>query len=172
MSRDFDDSEFPVAYPITFRCYGTWVHGDHRASTDRRHNVYGSPRISPNRHLQHSDEKQLKHQPQHLDAPKRQIVENAVREVCDNRRYILRAFNVRTTHVHTVVTALSKPERVLIAFQAYSTRALRKHKLTPPDVKPWSRHGSTIYLWRQSDVEKAIEYVLFGQGDELFRLDD
>ena len=26
--RDFDDNEFPLAYLITFRCYGTWLHGD------------------------------------------------------------------------------------------------------------------------------------------------
>ena len=39
-------------------------------------------------------------------------------------------------------------------------------------VKPWARHGSTIYLWKERDVAKAIEYVLLGQGDDLFRLDD
>jgi REP element-mobilizing transposase RayT len=170
--RDFDDNEFPLAYLITFRCYGTRVHGDERYSVDRRHNVYGAPKISPNRILQNSDANQLKHPPQRLDAPKRQVVEEAVREVCNYRRYILRAINVRTNHVHTVVTAMRKPEPVLIAFQAYSTRALRKQKLTPPDLKPWARHGSTIYLWKERDVEKAIEYVLWSQGDELFRLGD
>jgi len=39
-------------------------------------------------------------------------------------------------------------------------------------VKLWARHGSTIYLWKERDVAKAIEYVMLGQGDELFRLDD
>ena len=34
--RDFDENEFPLAYLITFRCYGTWVHGDERGSMDRR----------------------------------------------------------------------------------------------------------------------------------------
>jgi len=172
MARDFDDNEFPLAYLISFRCYGTWVHGDNRGSVDRKQNVYGTSKIPPNRRLQKSDTKQLKHSPQRLDARKRTVVENAVREVCDHRQYILRAINVRTNHVHTVVTAAMKPEPILIAFQAYSTRALRKHGLTPPGVKPWSRHGSTPYLWKQRDVEKATEYVLLSQGDELFRLDD
>jgi hypothetical protein len=44
MSRDFDDNEFPLAYLITFRCYGTWVHGDDRGSMDRKHNIYRTPR--------------------------------------------------------------------------------------------------------------------------------
>ena len=172
MARDFDDNEFPLAYLISFRGYGTWLHGDKRGSMDRRHNAYGTPKISPNANLQRSDWNQLKHPPSRLDARKRTVVEKAVREVCDHRGYILRAINIRTNHVHTVVTAARKPELVLIAFQAYATRALRKKGLVSQGVKPWARHGSTIYLWKERDVEKAIDYVLFGQGDELFRLDD
>jgi len=39
-------------------------------------------------------------------------------------------------------------------------------------LKPWIRHGSTIYLWKERDVATAIAYVLLGQGDDLFQLDD
>ena len=46
--RDFDDKEFPLAYLISFRTYGTWLHGDKRGSMDRKHNVYGTSKISPN----------------------------------------------------------------------------------------------------------------------------
>jgi REP element-mobilizing transposase RayT len=148
------------------------MHGDKRTSVNRKQNVYGTPKIAPNPNLQRSDANQLKHPPQNLDARKRSVVEKAIREVCEHRQYILQALNVRTNHVHTVVTAARKPEPILIAFQAYATRALRREGLVPRGVKPWSRHGSTPYLWKQRDVEKAMEYVLLGQGDELFRLDD
>ena len=106
------------------------MHGDNRGSVDRKQNVYGTAKIAPNSRLQNSDAKQLKHPPQSLNAQKRKVVENAVREVCDHRQYILRAINIRSNHVHTVVTAAMKPEPILIAFQAYATRALRKHGLT------------------------------------------
>ena len=174
MARDFDDNDFPLAYLITFRCYGTWVHGDERGSTNRKQNVYGTPKIPPNPRLKKSDTNQLKHQhqPLNLGASERKIVEQAVREVCDYRDYILRAINVRTNHVHAVVTAARAPEPVLDAFKSYSTRALRNAKLLSPRIKPWVRHGSTIYLWKERDVAKAIEYVLLGQGDELFSFDD
>ena len=172
MARDFDDNEFPLAYLITFRCYGTWVHGDTRGSMDRQHNVYGTSRIAANPKLLRSDTKQLKYQPSWLDPERRRVVEKAVREVCHYRQYILRAINVRTNHVHTVVTAMSKPEPILIAFKAYSTRALRREGCNSSEVKPWARHGSTIYLWKERDVAKAVEYVLLGQGDDLFRLDE
>lgn len=58
------------------------------------------------------------------------------------------------------------------AFKAYATRALRKGKLIPGKVKPWARHGSTVYLWKERDVARAIEYAMLSQGNDLFRLDD
>ncbi len=168
MARDFDDNEFPLAYLISYRGYGTWLHGDERGSMDRKHNVFGTAKIAPNKRLEKADKTQLKHPPFKLDARRRQVVEKAVSEVCEHRKYILRALNTRTNHV----TAAKKPEPRLNAFQAYSTRKLRKEGLVAPGMKPWSRHGSTVYLWKERDVEKGIEYVLYGQGDELFRLDD
>lgn len=172
MARDFDDNQFSLAYLITFRCYGTWLHGDERGSRDRTHNQYGSAIVAPNSNLVRFELSQLKHRPNLLDARQRHVVETALREVCEHRKYLLRAINVRTNHVHIVVTAMKKPEPVLNAFLGYSTRALRRTRLIACDTKPWARHRSTIYLWKERDVAKAIEYVLLGQGDDLFQLDD
>jgi hypothetical protein len=59
--RDFDDNEFPLplAYLITFRCYGTWLHGDARGSVDPTHNVYGALKIAANQALENANRKQL-----------------------------------------------------------------------------------------------------------------
>jgi len=170
--RDFDDNEFPLGYLITFRCYGTWLHGDARGSTDRKHNAYGTPKLAANAHLLSSDSRQIKHSAIVLNAKQRGVVESAVKRVCEHRKFLLRAINVRTNHAHSVVSAMQKPEPILDTFKSYSTRALRRAGLLSPAVKPWARHGSTIYLWKERDVAKAIEYVVLGQGDELFKLDD
>src|SRR5882672_3802542 len=61
--RDFDDNEFPLAYLITLRTYGIWLHGDERGSMDRKNNIYGTSTIAQNPRLQSSDAKQLKHPP-------------------------------------------------------------------------------------------------------------
>jgi REP element-mobilizing transposase RayT len=116
--------------------------------------------------------KQLRHLPIKLDSRQRPLVEQAVREVCEKRKYWLRAINVRTNHVHTVVSAAIKPEPILQAFQAYATRKLRQAGLLAADVKPWSRHGSTPYLWKERHVERAIDYVVHGQGDDLPTFED
>jgi len=67
---------------------------------------------------------------------------------------------------------MRKPEPVLEAFKSYSTRALRRAGLIAAELKPWIRHGSTIYLWKERDVAKAIKYVMLSRGDDLFRIDD
>ena len=139
---------------------------------NRRRNVFGTAKIAPNSHLEHSDDSQLKHAPFELDGVLRQIVEKAVREVCDCRKYLLRAINVRTNHVHSVISAMCKPELVLTALKAYATRAMREAGMLSTNVKPWSRHGSTIYLWKERDIAEAVAYVLLGQGDDLFRTSD
>ena len=66
---------------------------------------------------------------------------------------------------------LREPEPILDSFKSYATRALRRTGLLNANVKPWARHGSTIYLWKERDVEKAVEYVLLGQDGELPPLD-
>ena len=172
MVRDFDDNEFPLAYFMSFRTYGTWLHGDERGSVNRKQNKYGTPRIAPNSRLERSERNVLKHPPVRLDAHQRPVVENAIREVCEHRSYTLLAINVRTNHVHTVVSAQIKPEPILQAFQAYATRKLREAGLLPRNVKPWARHGSTPYLWKEKHVERAIDHVLNGQGDDLPSFDD
>ena len=162
--RDFDDNDFPLAYLITFRCYGTWLHGDERGSYRRSSNlISGVVRIPPRPRLKQAEIEQLKHRPVRLNKRQRAIVGDAIREVCTHRKYTLRAINVRSNHAHSVVSALSTPEPILDAFKSYSTRALRRRGLLGNDVKPWARHGSTIYLWKEQDVAKAIEYVMLGQ---------
>lgn len=158
----------PLAYLITFRCYGTWLHGDIRGSSDRRgHNVYGTPGIEPAPVLERADAARLRHASVLLDAACRDAVEAAIREVCVCRGFQLYAVNVRTNHVHVVAAAACRPERVMNDFKSYSTRQLRQRGLLPEGFKPWSRHGSTRYLWKPRHVEAAINYVLYGQGGEL-----
>jgi len=44
----WNDTDTPLAYFLSFRSYGTWLHGDKRGSVDRFHNKYGTPRLPEN----------------------------------------------------------------------------------------------------------------------------
>jgi REP element-mobilizing transposase RayT len=166
---DFQRRTEPLAFLITFRCYGTWLHGDERGAIDRRkYNVYGTPDMPANIKLIEDEKAELKNPGITLNRAKRAVVERAIREVCEHRGYRLHAVSVRTNHVHSVVSASCKPEHVMDSFKAYATRQLRETGLMSPDVRIWARHGSTPYLWTEEQVERAIDYVMNGQGEEPF----
>ena len=101
----------------------------------------------------------------------REIVAKAIHEVCSFRDYGLKAQNVRTNHVHCVVTAAAKPEKIANEFKAYGTRRLRETNDFGTQDRVWSRGASTRYLWKPRHVEAAIEYVLYCQGDVPFEID-
>ena len=51
------------------------------------------------------------------------------------------------------------------AFKSYSTRKLRAVGLIGKEVRPWARGKSRRYLWKPKHLARAIDYVLYGQGD-------
>lgn len=164
----WDDNELPLAFLITFRTYGTWLHGDDRHSMDRHgKNTYGGPKVLPSRNLDSLMKENRAGEAFLLDGRKRATVDAAIRAVCEVRGYGLRAINVRTNHAHVVVSAYAKPEMIINAFKANSTRELRAAALVQVAQKIWSRGGSRRYLWKPNHVSAAIDYVLYGQGHDL-----
>ena len=107
----WNDTDTPLAYLITFRSYGTWLHGDERGSIDRFHNRYKSPYIEPNPRWQLHNTRVLDGEPVILNAAQRKSVERAIHTTCEYRRWHLHVLNVRTTDAHIVVCIGSlKPE--------------------------------------------------------------
>lgn len=164
----WNDTDIPLAYLITFRCYGTWLHGDERGSIDRFHNRYQSPFIPKNENLHRYKTELLKGEPVTLNAEPRKSADDAIREVCETRRWMLRAINVRTNHIHTVISiGAINPKLALNDFKAYSTRKMRQNNCWNLEYSPWSENGSKRRLWNERSIELAVDYVVNGQGDEL-----
>lgn len=157
----------PLGYLITFRTYGTWLHGDDRGSVDRHHNVYGTPLCGPNAALMLAERTRLRHAAVLLDKTHRANVGDAIRRLCTQRDWALSALNVRTNHVHAVIAPPDTPERVLHALKSFATRHLRERALVSRDLRLWARHGGTRYLWTPKDVQEACRYVAESQGDDL-----
>ena len=164
----WNDTDTPIAFLITFRCYGTWLHGDERGSIDRHNHAYGSSKYPATAHWQQISQDRLKQQPVKLDALRRTIVERAIRNVCDIRSWHLHAVNVRTNHAHAVVANHGKPSGIVLnAFKANATREMREAGCWKSDRTPWADKGSQRCLWNETHLYNAIDYVLNGQGDEL-----
>src|SRR6266852_6159294 len=97
--RDFNDDHTPLGYLITFRAYGTWLHGDERGSVDRDHHRYGTPMLPPSPRRRQIERGLLKQPPVKLTQLQRVTIELAMRETCAIRKWGLWALNVRTNHV-------------------------------------------------------------------------
>src|SRR5205823_13953174 len=71
----WNDTDIPLPILITFRCYGTWVHGDERGSVDREHRRYKTPYAPANQKRRRHSQAILKSEPVLLNAAQRSCVE-------------------------------------------------------------------------------------------------
>jgi len=164
---DFQDRSSAIGYLITFRCYGTWLHGDERGSVDRYHRAYGTPGLPASSLRRQHDRDLLKQPPVRLNSNQRPIVEKAIRDTCKTRGWKLWTLSVRTNHVHTVVTADKKPDAVLSALKANATRMMREAGVWRSELSPWAFRGSKKRLWDEKQLADAIAYVDCDQGETL-----
>lgn len=158
----------PLAYFLTWTCYGTWLHGDPRGAVDDEHNVYETPRLPPSIERFRFVTRAMKHPAMALTPAMRMLVAETIDAHCRIRAWPLLALNVRKTHAHAVVAAReADPGSVEGQFKAWATRRLREAKLSPPDRPVWTARGSTIYLWDGISVARCVRYTLHEQGENL-----
>jgi REP element-mobilizing transposase RayT len=113
----------------------------------------------------------MNREPLTLDRAQRECVEAAIKDTCTRRGWDLYAANARTNHIHSVANVgVAKPSIALNAFKANATRSLREAGLYTSDETPWADKGSERWLWTRAEVDRVIDYVLFGQGDDFLEL--
>ena len=105
--------------------------------------------------------------PYGLDKSRRETVLAALRERCTERHWSLLAALVRTNHVHIIVEAETRPERVMNDLKSFASRCLNRRGLDEHTRKRWARHGSSRWWWRPENVSAAIRYVVEGQGEPM-----
>ncbi len=157
--------KYPIACHITFTTYGSWLHGDKRGSVDKEHNRYSSAFMNPNSGLHRKEQIALKNPPFVLKQSQREMVLKAILRVCEFRRWFAHAVHVRSGHIHIVVSGEEKPEKMMVNFKAYATRAIRKCNNEQTTIrKYWTRHGSTKYIRTKESLVSTIKYVRDEQG--------
>lgn len=118
-------------------------------------------------HLLQAELRNMDQPPYRLDLRRRRIVLDALLDRCRQQEWKLLAAHVRTNHVHLVVEAEVRPERIMNDPKAYASRCLNRKQLDEPVRKRWARHGSTRWLWKSEDVSAAIRYVVEEQGEPM-----
>jgi hypothetical protein len=114
-----------LAYFITFSTYGTWLHGDERGSMQRGLTGPDAPPLDPNPRREGWEASQRLDPPVTLGGAEWQVVDAAIRETAAIREWHVYALNVRTNHVHIVVSAEIPPEPLMGSLKAWCTKRLR-----------------------------------------------
>ena len=156
-----------MTYLITFSCYGSHLHGHDLGSVDRNHRVPGSRLLEANPERVGGELRRMDQPPYSLDHDRRAVVLEALREVCGHRGWILYAAHVRTTHLHAVVEAEDRREKVMNDLKSYASRWLNRSGFDDANRRRWTRHGSTRWLWDEASVSAAIRYVVDSQGEPM-----
>jgi REP element-mobilizing transposase RayT len=156
-----------MTYLITFACYGCHLHGDEPGSIDPDHNLYGSRSVEPDTARLAWVRSRMEQSPYIMDESRRNAVLAAMRDRCADRAWQLLAAHVRTNHVHLVIEAEPRPERIMNDLKSCASRRLNELGLDGPDRKRWARHGSTRWLWKREHVSAALQYVIEGQGERM-----
>ena len=156
-----------MRYFITFACYGAHLHGHESGSVDRQHNLVGSRLLEPDAERVMAEGRDMLQDPYVLDEVTRPVVLAAIQRHCAYRGWNLLAAHVRSNHVHIIVEAETRPERIMNEFKSYASRELNQLTSERPDRKRWARHGSTRWLWKDEDVMHALRYVSDEQGDPM-----
>ncbi len=147
-----------LAYFLTWTTYGTWLRGDDRGWAEIGDDgVTGYAEPDPERVA--ADRDRLKREPIVLSPDMRQVIDQAIRDGCDHRGWRLHAVNVRSNHVHTVVSANREIDRVLADLKAWGTRRLREQGHAVAEARIWTRRGSTRFLNSPESLATAIDYV-------------
>ncbi|MCY2931629.1 MAG: transposase [Planctomycetota bacterium] len=148
-----------LGYFLTWTTYGTWLPGDARGWIDE-HRVHGDVVEPPNPALEAQARELMKEPPAILDPPSRTIAEEAMRAACEEFGWTIRAMEVRSNHVHVVVTASdSSPGKVMGVMKARATKALNLHPASGARERWWTKDGSKRLLTSPAALTAAIRYV-------------
>lgn len=101
-----------LAYFLTWTTYGTWMRGDPRGSVIDE-NRRGHPYAGPDSVLFRQDTERMRGDAVVLSPEMRELTRETIASVCTHRGWLLHAVNVRSNHVHAVLTSDATAEKTL-----------------------------------------------------------
>lgn len=135
---------------------------------DCDHARFGTPFLPNDSSRRALDERNLIESALALGTEARQVVAATIQQHARVRQWDLHALNVRTNHVHVVVSCGGvPPEKALAELKAWTTRRLRNAGIIKQGAQVWTHHGSTRYLWDEASLARATGYVCEHQGVDL-----
>jgi REP element-mobilizing transposase RayT len=147
----------PLAYHLTWTCYGQWLHGDTRGYVDDEHRTPGTPYVHNDPQLYNASFNRMAEPPCWLTDEQRAIADAALREACEFRRWPLKAVNVQPDHVHLIVQVFDKTGKdVMSRLKGRATQCLNEKAMR----RTWWTEGGKVELVHdERQLAIVIEYV-------------
>lgn len=156
----------PIAFFLTWTTYGTWLPGDARGWVEYRHGFQ-----LPDPILELENAIRMTEDACVLLPHQRERVNQQIAETCEHKKWLLHAVNCRSNHVHVVLSSPASPKTIREQLKAWCTRRLNEQQaeLAIPEHERrshwWTERGSIRWIFDESDLIAAIEYVLFQQDN-------
>ncbi len=145
----------PVGFFITWTVDGTFLQGDTRWWRKR-----SSGEQSPQPLLQQWHRDRLKHDVILLNDGHRKVVKSEIEYHCKRRDWKLWVVNVRTNHLHVVITASGRTgDKVRDQLKANCTRGIRGIDSRFADRPVWTTKGDVQFLKTDDELNQAILYA-------------
>jgi hypothetical protein len=147
-----------IAWFITWTTYGTWLHGDARGS------FRGRTYLVPNPELEEANRSEMKGDVVYLTDRQRAIVDATLVNECQAQGWQLHARNVRTNHVHLVVSAERAGTFVRSRLKALAAKALSDDAGLPMAgdngrKRWWTEKGNIVPVEHEKSLEETTVYV-------------
>jgi REP element-mobilizing transposase RayT len=99
-----------------------------------------------------------------LTSEQRDLVDSVIVKHCNIRKWILHARNVRTNHVHVVVSAAIDGEEIRAQLKAWCSRVLSEHagfRVRSKDGQRrwWTEGGDIEWIADEDYLHNAVRYV-------------
>ncbi len=149
---------FPLAWYLTWTTYGTWLHGDSRGS------YFDSRPVLPDPIREETMRRQMSEDPVYLTDSQRALVDAILVDACEEENWILHVRNVRTNHVHVVLSASRDGEQIRSRLKAKASAALSDDAGLPQAGKNgrrrwWTEKGNVVPVETERSLEEIVRYV-------------
>jgi hypothetical protein len=157
---DMNTDGYPLAYFITWTTYGTWLPGDERGW--RKHGSYVVE--APDPALRETASRAMTGEPVVLSDTQRDAVDAVIVRHCAIRGWVLHARNVRSNHVHVVVSAGIAGDVVRAQLKAWCSRRLSEQAGMigagkNGQARWFSERGDVAYIDDDDQLRDATTYV-------------
>ena len=150
----------PIAFFLTWSTYGTWLPGDARGWVEYQHGFQ-----LPDPILELECAARMTEDACRLTPQQRERVQEQIAETCQHKGWHLHGVKCRSNHIHAVLSSSASPKIIREQLKAWCARRLNEQQIESGvreqdrRSKWWTERGSIRWVFTESDLAAAIDYV-------------